>query len=40
MEGTVGSICPQVEININKKTERQKLANVCDIVRKALQKNM
>jgi hypothetical protein len=41
MEGTVGSIYPQAEININKKIngKTQKLANACDIVRKALQKN-
>jgi hypothetical protein len=41
MEGTMGSICPQAEINTNKKwTERhKKLADVCDIVRKALRKN-
>ena len=41
MEGTMGSILPQAEININKKIngKTQKLANVCDIVRKALRKN-
>jgi len=35
MEGTMGSICPQAEIN----GKTQKLANVCDIVGKALRKN-
>jgi hypothetical protein len=41
IEGTMGSICPQAEIIINKKINGkiQKLANVCDIVRKALRKN-
>jgi hypothetical protein len=41
MKGTVGSIWPQSEININKKIngKTQKLATVCDIVRMALRKN-
>jgi hypothetical protein len=35
MEGTIGSIWPQAEIN----GKTQKLVNVCDIVRKVLWKN-
>jgi hypothetical protein len=38
MGGTMGSIWPQAEIKKNKR-KAQKLANVCDIVRKALRKN-
>jgi hypothetical protein len=40
MEGTMGSICPQAEININKKIngKTQKLANACDIVTEGLTK--